>query len=143
MPITPLHFGLLAPINHFAKHKVSNASFVLVNLWLDLPSIIYVVLEIGDYSHENHTLINALIIALVCSGLRIGNKAWVLGAFLGTFSHVLMDSLVHVDVNLFYPYEGNPFYLGLMVPMSLILLPFTFWWVAQCMSGIRAKCSTH
>lgn len=39
MPITPLHFGLMAPIRHAAPRKVSVISFVLVNLWIDQPAI--------------------------------------------------------------------------------------------------------
>ena len=39
MPFTPLHFGLLAPINYVAPKKVSNASFVLVDLWMDGDAI--------------------------------------------------------------------------------------------------------
>lgn len=43
MPITPLHFGLLAPINHFAPGKVSNVSFILATLLIDSNAIMYYV----------------------------------------------------------------------------------------------------
>jgi hypothetical protein len=137
MPITPLHFGLLAPVNHLAPGKVSNTSFIIVNLLMDSPSIIYTVLHYGDISHENHTLLNALLMALLVAAFR-WRWDWLFGALLGTFSHVLLDSLVHTDVHLFAPWsDAAPFYLGLMEPLSVALLPLTVWWGLQCMSGIR------
>jgi len=39
MPLSPLHVGVLAPVNHFFPGKVSNISFVLVTLWIDAQSI--------------------------------------------------------------------------------------------------------
>ena len=39
MPITPLHFGVLAPVNHFFPGIVSLISFGLVNAWIDASYI--------------------------------------------------------------------------------------------------------
>jgi hypothetical protein len=41
MPLTPLHFGVLAPVNHFLPGKVSLVSFTLINLWMDGNAILY------------------------------------------------------------------------------------------------------
>ena len=53
MPITPLHFGVPAPINHHPG-KVSNVSFVLANVWMDAHSIIYTLTGYGAISHDDH-----------------------------------------------------------------------------------------
>jgi hypothetical protein len=140
MPITPLHFGVLAPINHFAKDKVSNVSFIIVNVWLDGASIRHALFGAGDYSHEGHTFYSALVLAAIVSIFGFKSRKWIYGAFLGGISHILLDMLVHTDMEPLYPFvSGNPFYMGLMEPLSLILLPFMLWFIAQCVSSILEK----
>ena len=68
---------------------------------------------------------------------------WVLGAFLGGFTQILLDSLVHVDMNPLWPMTGNPFYMGWMEPLSLVLLPLTVWFIFQCVSYIRGWVQKH
>ncbi len=41
MPITPLPFGILAPINHWMPNRISSGAFILVNLSLDAVAIQY------------------------------------------------------------------------------------------------------
>ena len=137
MPITPLHFGLLAPINHFAKGKVSNVSFVLANLWMDQASIIYTLTGYGAISHADHALWWAVAMACIIGVFR-WTRAWWLGALIGGVSHIALDMLVHADMSPFEPLlQGNPCYLGLMEPLSLALLPLCGWLTAQYVSGIR------
>ena len=137
MPITPLHFGVLAPINHFAPGKVSNVSFIVANLWMDQASIIYTLTGYGAISHDDHVFWWALVMACIIGVFR-WTRAWWLGAFLGATSHIALDMLVHADMSPFAPLlEGNPFYLGLMQPLSLVLLGLCAWLTAQYVSGIR------
>ena len=139
MPITPLHFGILAPINHFAPRKVSNLSFILVNLWIDAPALVdwYEKIPLGVRFHAKHTLAGAIAIALAIGVLGFKSRAWVLGALLGFVAHVLLDALADMDMVPFAPTEdGTPIYLGLMEPLSLLLLPMLAWVVAQYVSGI-------
>lgn len=136
MPITPLHLGVLAPINHYHKGKVSIFSFTLINLWMDGSSILYATFGLGDYNHgpESHSFLAALILAIVVSLLRARKPAWVLGAFIGGLSHVSLDMLVHVDMTPFYPLLGNPVPSVGMEPVSLVLLVLTSWLIAQYVS---------
>lgn len=144
MPITPLHFGVLAPINHFAKGKVSNTSFVIGNIWLDGPIIMSMLFNL-DYmaSHSNHTYVNALIIAIIIGVFRWRDKSWWLGATIGTLSHVFIDSFVHLDMVPFFFVQGNPFYMGWLESMSYTLMPLTFWWALQCTSFVRTALIKH
>lgn len=138
MTITPLHFGVLAPINHVAKGKVSNASFVLANMWMDQASIIYTLTGYGTISHSDHEFWWALVMACIIGVFR-WNRAWWIGAFLGSVSHIALDMLAHTDMSPLWPLvEGNPFYLGLMEPLSISLLPLCAWLTWQYVSGIRA-----
>ena len=142
MPITPLHFGVLAPINHYAKGKVNNLSFMLVNVLIDLKSIIYGLTGYGAIDHAgSHNFFGVLVPIAIIGALWFWRKEWWLGAIAGGFSHVALDMLVHSDMEPFGPIlSGNPFYLGLMEPLSLVLLALCAWLIGQYVSGILATC---
>ena len=158
MPMTPLHLGLLAPINHFFPNKVSNLSFILVNLWFDAYAIAYFGfgLELGElHGPDTHSFIAAFATggAIAVGGFAYfvlksffvytrKNEdeafAWVLGAFLGAFTHILLDAMVHSEMQPFHPAEGNPLYWGGMFWLTLVLIPFWVWLTAQYVScGVR------
>lgn len=152
MPITPLHLGILAPINHWLPGKVNNLSFWLVTLWLDASAIGYYALslEMGEfYGPETHSFIAAVALANVVGMLgfmfyvikevlwptpRINQDramSWFAGAFLGGFSHVLLNAMVHSELEPFHPIVGNPFYWGGMSWISLLLVPPLIWLTSQ------------
>lgn len=136
MPITILHAGVLAPINALAPKKVSNASFIIANVLLDAHSIVFVLTGYGAISHDNHTFLNALMVAGLISVFRFWSLRWWLGAFIGGVSHILLDMLVHTDMSPLGPWiEGNPFYLGWMEPLSIALLPLCIWLTVQYVRG--------
>lgn len=136
MPITPLHFGLLAPINHFAPNKVSGISFILVNLWIDAVAIInwFQGTPLPSHDEGNHTLPGAMLIAVFIAVLGMRSMKWVLGAFLGALTHILLDGLVHPEMQPLHPMAGNPFYMGWLEPLSLFLVPFLIWLIFQYVS---------
>jgi hypothetical protein len=138
MPITPLHFGILAPINHFFPGKVHPVSFVLANLWMDQASIVYTLTGYGAISHADHAFWWAFVMAGIIGIFKFLDPAWWLGALIGGTSHIALDMFVHADMSPFAPLlDGNPFYLGLMEPMSLVLLALCAWLIAQYVSYIR------
>lgn len=159
MPITPVHLGILAPINHFFPKKVSNLAFILVTLWLDASAIAYYALglEMGEFhGPETHSLGAAMalsgIIALIGCGyyfmdsliakdLARGEKAfsWLYGAYLGGLTHILLDAMVHSEMLPFYPLPGNPFYWGNMPAVTAILtFPFV-WLIVQYVSCTASR----
>lgn len=148
MPITPLHFGILAPVNHWFPKKVSNVSFVLVNLALDAVAIhdSYYNIPLPDHTVGTHSFVGAWgwAMFLMALGIRLQKqfwptRAWVLGCFLGATTHILLDMLVHAEMSPFHSLTGNPFYMGWMEPLSMALLPLTVWFLAQSVSGIQAR----
>lgn len=138
MAITPLHFGLLAPINHLAPGKVSNVSFILVNLWIDQAAIMYVLFGTGEITHGiEHDFLGTLLTALIVALFGFRSRKWVLGAWLGGFTHTLLDSLVHPDLLPFSSWtEANPLYMGWMAEVSLVLAGLTAWLIVQYVSGV-------
>lgn len=145
MPITPLHFGILAPINHWLPRRVSNVSFILVNLAIDATAIQYWAfnLPLPEHTAETHSFLGAWFTAFIMCilGIRLQkvlwpSRQWIIGCFAGATTHVLLDMLVHSEMLPFYPITGNPFYLGWMEPLSMALLPLTIWLIAQHVSFI-------
>ena len=138
MPITPLHFGVLAPINHFTKYRISVWSFGLVNLWIDLPIILAVMSgEAFPPREDTHSMIIILIIGTLVAMPGVRSARWVIGAYYGALTHWLLDSLVHSDMQPFSWMEGNPLYMGWMEPLSWALMPLTAWALIQCMSNAQ------
>lgn len=157
MPITPLHLGILAPINHLLPGKVNNLSFWIVTIWLDASAIAYYAfgLEMGEFhGPDTHSFIAAAAIAGMIGMLGLGYYvfkelfwsalqenseralAWICGAYLGGFSHILLDAMVHSEMLPFAPIPGNPFYWGGMEPISILLVPLAIWLTAQYVRGM-------
>lgn len=140
MPITLLHFGIMAPIKKLKPNKVSSISFVLANIWIDGPALYYAMYSLFGIAHladvpshmdALHTFLGATYMGAIIALLGIWSLKWILGAFIGAWSHILLDMLVHADMKPFSFIDGNPFYMGWMEPLSLVLLPLTIWWVVQ------------
>lgn len=135
MPITPLHYGVLAPLNHFFPGKVSLVSFTLINLWIDGGAIGYYVfgLEGPESLHSpfTHSLVAAVALASIVALFGFRSRKWVIGSYVGGIAHVLLDTLVHSEMQPLYPIHWNPFYVGLMEPLSLALLPLMIWFIFQ------------
>ena len=155
MPITPLHLGILAPINHLLPGKVNNLSFWLVTLWLDASAIAYYAfgLEMGEFhGPDTHSFIAAGALASVVGVLGVmfyaikevfqpsfrANQdhamSWFVGAFLGGLSHIMLDAMVHSEMLPIHPLPGNPFYWGDMDMISGILAFSLFWLICQYVS---------
>lgn len=122
MPITILHFGIIPLINRLTSTKISTAGFILTNLIIDFPVIMYFysmkVQEMGGPAvtgtpHDvyGHTFLSALSIGCVMSLFNYKNNGWWLGCVIGALSHVALDMFVHLDVQPFAPLTSwNPFY---------------------------------
>ena len=153
MPITPLHLGILAPINHLLPGKVNNLAFWIVTLWLDASAIAYYAfgLEMGEFhGPETHSFLAAFALSGLVAAvgtlfysikIHFFNEdgmdnamAWLLGAYLGGFSHILLDAMVHSEMLPFHPLPGNPFYWGGMEWITGILIPPLVWLIAQYVS---------
>lgn len=151
MPITPLHFGLIPVLDKATKGKMSHTAFVVTNIVIDLFVILNVIQNDLNEKHgssqrwglhdgPDHAILGALIIGLIVWLVCKRNMAWFLGCTIGGVSHVLLDSLVHLDVSPFSPwYQGNPFYLDLMGPLSIALTIGCAWWILSAVDRLRKR----
>lgn len=106
---------------------------------MDADSILYALFNIQGIAHgSEHTFFGAALIAFLTIIARATFQrvpmAWIYGAVLGAFSHVLLDMLVHPEMEPLFPIAGNPFYQGWMEPVSILLLPLTVWFIFQIVS---------
>ena len=119
MPITPFHFGPGAAIHAAAPRYVSFLAFCATNILMDVEPLYYILTQQYPLHRFFHTYIGASIVAAATVGLfeaarRVAEKiprlrTVALGAALGTFSHVFLDSIMHRDIKPFAPFSGaNP-----------------------------------
>ena len=139
MPLTPLHFGVLAPVNYFLPGKVSLISFTLVNAWIDHRFIEAAFTGQPLPAHDQiHNLVGVLIVGTLVAMPGVRSAKWVVGAYFAALTHLILDGLVHPDMQSFHWMEGNVLYMGLMDPLSWALLPFMIWLVFQVVRSVVA-----
>ena len=146
MPITPLHLGVLAPLNHFFPNRVSNISFLLITLWLDGNAILYYAfgLDAGELHGANtHSFLGAFVLSSIVALCGILSLRWVLGAYIGGITHVFLDALVHAEMDVLAHGSGNPLFIAGMEPVSWLLIPFLIWFIGQSVTCTLAMIRKH
>ena len=163
MPFTPFHFGPGLLIKGLIPGRFSLSTYALANVAMDVEPLYQLLHDDTQLHGASHTLIGAGLIGVGTAlwGRSAIRRAWQLyerwsahagtpfhitsqqawlGALLGTFSHVLMDAVMHADMRPFLPLtDANPWldisstehvYLGCvlagMAGMLLILIRAAF-----------------
>jgi hypothetical protein len=136
MPITPFHFGPAAAIKAAAPRHFSFTMFVFTNVVIDVEPLYFMLIEDWPIHRFCHTYLGATVAAVACFfvgrpvcswALRLWNSRldaaqlrWLgvetriaalpalSGALIGAWSHVLLDSLMHPDMDPLAPFmKGN------------------------------------
>ena len=157
MPFTPFHIVAGASVKAIAPKHFSWSVFILTNILIDCEPLYYHFTE-GMLSHKFfHSIIGASIIAILCAtlgkplceyGLKLWNnslapedKKWLgsgikishlsawTGAVIGAYSHLILDSIMHLDIKPLAPFTDENLLLGILGLMELhalclILLAF-------------------
>ncbi|MFC1747796.1 metal-dependent hydrolase [Pseudomonadota bacterium] len=124
MPFTPLHMGPGILIKALLQGSFSLMVFGWAQIVMDLQPLFVMISGEGHLHGFSHTYVGAALLALFSAlsgkylsefGLRVLglskqdnpiNISWwvaIASAFIGTFSHVVLDSIMHSDVEPFYP----------------------------------------
>ena len=127
MPFTPFHFGPGAFVHSAVPKYISFLAFCGANVLIDVEPLYYMLT--GQYPIHRffHTYVGATVTGLIfvllfalvrrfgmplLKLLRLENlsvRTVALGAFAGTYSHILLDSLMHADLRPFAPFsDANP-----------------------------------
>ena len=150
MPFTPFHFGPAAALKAAAPTRFSFTVFCYAQVVTDLETGFYLIR--GEYPVHRffHTYLGAAVVGLACAltgslvcrlALRVC-QAWIpasltrstggssdiswgvacVSAFLGTFSHVFLDSIMHRDMQPLSPFaSGNPMLHVISLPLLHLL----------------------
>lgn len=136
MPVTPFHLGPGALFKSAVPSRVSFLTFVLAQGVIDLESLYFLTRGEWPVHRFLHTYLGAALLAVMLfyagrpllnwllartlphlpvsfadfweldTPITTRSAAW--GAFLGTFSHVAFDSVMHADMRPLAPFsEGN------------------------------------
>jgi hypothetical protein len=129
MPVTPFHFGPGAAFHAVAPRQVSFLAFCAANVLLDVEPLYFMLTDQFPFHRFFHTYVGATIILATTAGLfRLSRKAeslvplpnvfnWKeltvlqvgIGAGLGSYSHIVLDSMMHPDMRPFAPVsDSNP-----------------------------------
>ena len=139
MPFTPIHMGPGILIKSILQGSFSLMVFGWTQIVMDIQPLIVLISGEGHLHGFTHTYIGAILIAIIAAltgkylsefGLKIMRISkndnpisivwWVvfLSAFIGSFSHVLLDSMMHSDVEPFFPFTLNNKFLDFIsVPL--------------------------
>ena len=136
MPFTPFHLGPGALCKAIGGRHLSFMVFGGAQVLMDIEPLIGLIQNRPVLHGYTHTLAGALLIGLVAAltgrpvservlrGLSIPHspltwRAAFAGAFIGTYSHVLLDAVMHSDMNPWWPLAAGNGLLGL-IPLGLL-----------------------
>ncbi len=140
MPFTPIHMGPGILIKACLQGSFSLMVFGWAQIVMDLQPLFVLITGEGQLHGFSHTFIGASLIGVISAltgkyfsefgllVLDISKKEnpinivwWVAfaSAFIGTFSHVVLDGIMHSDLEPFYPFISDNHFLGLLSVSNL------------------------
>ena len=124
MPFTPFHMGPGILVKAILQGSFSLMVFGWAQIVMDIQPLFVLITGNGQLHGFSHTYIGATLLAVFSAlsgkylseiglkllgiskkGNRIKIRWWIsfLSAFTGTYSHVALDSIMHSDVEPYYP----------------------------------------
>ena len=132
MPFTPFHMGPGLLVKALLQGSFSLMVFGWAQIVMDIQPLLVLLTGVGHLHGFSHTYVGATLIALACalSGKYIAEFAlryagqvrylpisWpvtLVSAFIGAYSHVLLDSIMHADVEPYAPFLASNPVLGIL-----------------------------
>jgi membrane-bound metal-dependent hydrolase YbcI (DUF457 family) len=127
VPFTPFHFGPGALVHSAAPKHISFLAFCGANVLVDVEPLYCMLTHQYPIHRFFHTYVGATVAGLVVVALFVLARRFALpllqllrlqdlsvrtvalGAFAGTYTHVVLDSLMHPDMRPFAPFsDANP-----------------------------------
>lgn len=157
MPITPFHFGPGAALQVLAPRQVSFIAFCAANVLMDVEPLYFILTHQFPLHRFFHTFIGAALIVPATVGLFAGlrvvaSRLWLpnlfgwrglgirpvtLGAAAGSFSHVILDSLMHADMQPLAPFSAANPLLQAVALSTLHLACLAAGVLALCVKSLR------
>lgn len=126
MPFTPIHLGPGLAFKAIGGRNFSFMVFGGSQILMDIEPLIGILHNKPILHGPTHTLLGALILGAIAAAIGKPISVFVLkllkirhdpftwlaaisGAFVGTYSHVLLDGIMHSDMSPWWPLSsGNP-----------------------------------
>jgi hypothetical protein len=130
MPFTPFHIGPGIAVKAVCEKKFSILVFAWAQVVMDLQPLVVLLTGRGKPHGVTHTIIGAAVLGGLAGvtgkylsewvlswwkrpKVKLSWKTVLISAWVGTFSHILLDALIYPDMALFYPFsENNPLIIG-------------------------------
>jgi membrane-bound metal-dependent hydrolase YbcI (DUF457 family) len=162
MPITPFHFGPGAAINSLAPKYVSFLAFCTANVLIDIEPLYYMVTRQHPLHRFFHTYIGTTIIMTLTAfiffvALKLAERIklpnifkwqslksrsiW-LGAAAGSYSHIVLDSIMHSDILPLAPFSNENILYQLISLKNLHLFCICSAIAALVIFGVRRLLQT-
>lgn len=128
MPFTPFHMGPGLLLKALLQGSFSLMVFGWTQVIMDIQPLVVMLTDSGHLHGFTHTFVGATLIGVACAltgkyaaefGMRFIGEArylpisWpvaTVSAFIGSYSHVLLDAVMHADLEPFAPFTlSNPF----------------------------------
>ncbi len=131
MPFTPFHLGPGAAFKAVGGRQFSFMIFAGSQVLMDIEPLVRIIRGDSVAHGPSHTVVGAFVIGLVSAGigrpasiavlrwLRIDHRAltWpvaLASAFVGTYSHIGLDAIMHGDMQPLWPFAAGNSVLGLL-----------------------------
>jgi membrane-bound metal-dependent hydrolase YbcI (DUF457 family) len=142
MPFTPFHFGPGALVKSVAPKKFNLSTFVVSQVFIDIETLKNMMAGKAVLHTFFHTYLGSTVAcAIVTVGMvifyRIRNRfhtlpkphspttyAILISALIGCWSHVFLDSIMHSDLEPWWPFSYSNSMLGLVSVKTLHLSCF-------------------
>ena len=143
MPLTPFHLAAGLPVRRWISLK----AFILVNLLIDIEPAVVLFFNMDSLGYPihgwTHTLggvTTAAAVTLFLSSHWCFKKKiipWIYGTVFGAYSHLLLDALVHSDVQPFAPFlSGNPLYMDAYHIVSALCAAILTYYLAKWVESL-------
>lgn len=124
MPFTPFHFGPGILLKSVLRKRFSLIVFCLTQIIIDIQPLVVMLSGKGRVHGFTHTYIGATLIAILSGTIGKYLFEWVvrnisltkkfkieiswkiafLSSFIGAYSHIVLDSIMHSDIEPFAPF---------------------------------------
>ncbi|WP_342303822.1 hypothetical protein [Methanolobus sp. ZRKC5] len=140
MPFTPFHLGPAFLLGELFEKKVNLISILLGSIIIDVRATYCLFAGCWPLHGPLHTFLSATVIAFLLAWMLFSQRNWLqkitdklkieqtysfisimTGAIIGTWSHVLLDSFLYMDIRPLLPLPNNPL-LGLVSSGAIYLI---------------------
>lgn len=157
MPFTPIHLGAGLAVKAIGQRQFSFLIFAGSQVLMDIQPLLGIINGWAVLHGVTHTLGGALLIGTLAALMGKPISQWLLrylkfghwsiawpvafvSAYIGTFSHIALDAIMHADMNPWLPFKAGNSWLGIMTLEQLHLLCLGLGMFGLAIMGLRRLC---